>query len=187
MEDINNYIKENDTDNRIIKNLNDLIDTILYNDDEYVNVVDEYTSGKTIVECLAKLEDVLFDYTMDKIYSSVGGNYATMTELQVTLSDNSTNKIRMHKSGKMRYIEGYFEITFTNLTKDSLGFFKIGSMKDGLFHRFTCFIKDSSNNINAGMIRFDNDIKLYLNNDITELNGKYTIEYFGSWMEPYQD
>ena len=91
MEDINNYIKENDTDNRIIKNLNDLIDTILYNDDEYDDVVDEYTNGKTIVECLDKLENALFDYTMDKIYSSGGSSGgATITTKYVTTLDNST-------------------------------------------------------------------------------------------------
>lgn len=183
MQDINELIKNADNDNqnllsiaRIIYNIGFLSSGMTFED--FNNLFMGEDMG--ITEALGVLAEISPSLANT-------GNNATKTDLEVTLSDNSTDTISMYKSGKMRYIEGNFEITFTNLTKDSLGFFKIGSMKDGLFHRFTCFIKDSSNNINAGMIRFDNDIKLYLNNDITELNGKYTIEYFGSWMEPYQD
>ena len=181
MQDINELIKNADNDNQNLLSIARIIYNIGFSGmtfEDFNNLFMGEDMG--ITEALGFLAEISPSLANT-------GNDATKTELEVTLSDNSTDTIRMYKSGKMRYIRGYFKITFTNLTKNSLGYFKIGSMKDGLFNRFTCSIMDSSNNINVGIIQFDNDIKLYLNNDITELNGEYTIEYFGSWMEPYKD
>ena len=50
-----------------VKQLNSLIDCIIFNEDNYNEIVDKYTSGQTIFDCLGKLDDAVYKFIMNKL------------------------------------------------------------------------------------------------------------------------
>lgn len=57
MQDINNYIKENDTDNVNIKMIDDIVFMLVDDEDDYE---DDYGTSETIAEALEKLKRALY-------------------------------------------------------------------------------------------------------------------------------
>ena len=113
-------------------------------------------------------------------------SYPEKIERKITLIDNSSENIYIHKLGVMNYLEEWLTITLTNVTKTD-GVFYIGYMESPLCATLPCWVMDSSGNYQTGLICLYSDVTLILNGDATSLNGEYTIGFFGSWMEPYKD
>ena len=75
MEDINNYIKENDTDNVIVSRIDDIIYDIVGDDDEYEV---SYGNSETMVEALGKLNRAISEGIIDMIYNAFEFSYADL-------------------------------------------------------------------------------------------------------------
>lgn len=90
MQDINNYIKKNDTDNVIVSRIDKIIYDIVDDDDEYE---DSYGNSETMVEALKKLRTVISDNLLDDINDAK--EMLTNIDLQLTVekSHNSSSSV----------------------------------------------------------------------------------------------
>ena len=75
MEEINNYIKENDTDNVIVSSIDKIIYDIVDDDDEYEV---SYGNSETMVEALGKLNRAISEGIIDTIYNAFEFSYADL-------------------------------------------------------------------------------------------------------------
>ena len=167
MEDINNCIKENDTDNVILNKLKELGTKL---------TGQENVQGETVAEVL---EFINTNYSGG---GSSGG--ATYLSINAELDDKTTNSFEVINLDSLYHITPtYFNVTYTNKTESGFGGFSVGIYNSE--HSFAGVIPCTYNDTNGshtGVLMFNGRgfIMLYPTEDVTELNGDISIYTSGT-------
>lgn len=127
MKEINNYIKENDTDNVIVSRIDKIIYDIVDNDYKYESY---YGNSETMVEALGKLREVINYNLLDKI------NEEELTWLELTLRVNNNpisiygSRTKKNSSDYNVLIIGDMNFEKSNITSSSVknGEIEIGTI-----------------------------------------------------------
>lgn len=168
MEDINNYIKENDTDNVILNKLKELGTKL---------TGQENVQGETVSEVL--------DFINSNYSGGGSSGGATYLSINAELDDNTTNSFEVINLDSLYHITPtYFNVTYTNKTESGFGGFSVG-IYDSSEHSFGGVIPCTYNDTNGshtGVLMFNarGFIMLYPNEDVTELNGDISIYTSGT-------
>ena len=101
MEEINNYIKENDTDNVIVSSIDKIIYDIVDDDYDYES---EYGNSETMVEALGKLNRAIKDSILYSI-----------NELKECIFDNATLKLYVKDDTKGIFVYGVIKLSNINV------------------------------------------------------------------------
>lgn len=203
MQDINNCIKENDTDNVNIKMIDNIVLTLVGDEDNYEEY---YGKSKTISESLEKVNRAISEELIDYISSAFEFNYA---DLQLNVNGD-TKVINVSGQIKSCFTTAYnilsigkMEFSVDNITNSNIvnGEIEIGTIKGSKYSEYANMKVDgilngvcTINNIKQMCaLRFEaptsGDTKVYLvlndTNVLTSTSSSLYVEVSGTLHHDY--